>query len=66
MNLPQPKVRLRSLFIYIIAMYKKVPNYRDIIVGVAVNRFLQEYCDLSGNQYVVLKAQNDPEPLQQI
>ncbi len=65
MNLPQPKVRLRSLFIYIIAMYKKVPNYRDVIVGVAVSRFLQEYCDLSGNQHIVLKAQNDPEPLQQ-
>jgi len=47
-------------------MYKKVPNYRDIIVGVAVNRYLQEYCDFSGNQHVVLKAQNDPEALQQI
>ena len=66
MNLPHPKVRLRSLFIYIIAMYKKVPNYRDVIVGVAVSRSLQEYCDLSGDQHIGLKAQNDPKPLQQI
>ena len=35
-------------------------------MGVAVSRFLQGYRDLSGDQHIVLKAQNDPEALQQI